>query len=307
MHTDVPIFILGCPRSGTTLLARLISDLLNYSIVESHFVTKYFHLLKKYGDLNQKNNFKRLFNDILRERPVQEWEITVDIEKAYKEIKSRTLEDITDYISTVRANKFGKQFWGDKTPHYLIDLDVLIRLFPTAKFIRIIRDGRDVSLSLMQKKWGPNNVYACAKSWVIYNTKHDTLFNQLKEEDKLIDILYEKLLVSPKSIMSKLMTFLNVSVSMEKIAELSKLINSQNYNKWKHRLSQKDIQIFESIAGECLQKYGYELINDSPNISSIERFLYALHDKTKWFTWFVYDNTINEFKIRFRGMRPFAD
>lgn len=72
MISKEPLFILGCPKSGTTLLASIFTDTTYGAPFESHFITKYYKKLSTYGDLNNKLNFKRLINDIANERYIQQ-------------------------------------------------------------------------------------------------------------------------------------------------------------------------------------------------------------------------------------------
>lgn len=81
------IFVLGAPRSGTTFLSGLLRFTRYGRPVESHFITKYCRKLEAYGDLSKKENFDKLMNDILSERPVMQWKLKLDIHEFYEEVK----------------------------------------------------------------------------------------------------------------------------------------------------------------------------------------------------------------------------
>ena len=72
-----PIFIIGCPRSGTSLLARFLEPTIYGAPIETHFITKYKKKLSNYGELENFENFNKLLNDILKERPVMQWKINI--------------------------------------------------------------------------------------------------------------------------------------------------------------------------------------------------------------------------------------
>lgn len=193
MNTN-QIFILGAPRSGTTFLSGLLRFTRYGRPVESHFITKYYRKLEIYGDLSKKRNFEKLLNDILSERPVQQWKIKLDLNEFYKKISPNlTYGNIVDNLLLKRPNLSSLDSWGDKTPHYLGNVEDIVELFPNAKFIYIIRDGRDVALSLLRKPWGPANTIACAKYWSELNRKSSTI-ETLEKNGQLLKINYEKLL-----------------------------------------------------------------------------------------------------------------
>lgn len=302
-----PVFIVGCPRSGTTLLAQLLSELFDASIVESHFIIKYYAEANRCLQNNTSQGFLNLLQAILKERPVQQWQLDINPKTMFEELRPVTYVKIVNYISTKRAQKEGTLNWGDKTPYYMLYLNILHELYPEAKFVGIVRDGRDVALSLLRKNWGPNNVYACAQTWQKYNTKHRDLISRLKNENLFFEIFYEKLLQEPANTLRELADFFRFEIDDMKIDKLTGSINSQNFYKWKRELSRNRQMIFESIAGDTLQAFDYELVYDKPKINALKRLVFKLHDKAYWLLWFLYDNTINAFRIKYLGMQPFAD
>src|SRR4029079_5303197 len=63
------------------------------------------------------------------------------------------------------AAQHGKPGWGDQTPVYIGHIDELRRGFPDARIGNLVRDGRDVALSLLRVPFGPANVWAAAHQW----------------------------------------------------------------------------------------------------------------------------------------------
>ena len=70
----------------------------------------------------------------------------------------RNYADLVRAIFEEYAKGKGKSRWGDKTPTYVLDLDLLCRLFPNCRVIHLVRDGRDVAVSLLATEWGSNNL-----------------------------------------------------------------------------------------------------------------------------------------------------
>jgi hypothetical protein len=154
------LFVLGAPRSGTTLLSGLLEHTKYGVPFETQFIPKYFDKLDHYGNLSIKRNFMQLISDILKERSAKRFIQELDLDSAFKDLSPDiTYAKLVNYVASRRQGREEHISWGDKTPWYLLRLDCLVELFPDAQFIFIYRDGRDVALSLLEKDWGPNSIY----------------------------------------------------------------------------------------------------------------------------------------------------
>src|SRR5262249_20192115 len=152
--SESPIFIVGCPRSGTALLRDLLRSHPRLSFPgESHFIPA---LYRGYGDPNNEREACALASRILESAWVKAWGLALEPsafagERSYAKIVSRIFE--------AWAEKERKPRWGDKTPRYVVEIPLLMKLFPDAKILHIIRDGRDVALSWISAGFGPRNVF----------------------------------------------------------------------------------------------------------------------------------------------------
>lgn len=301
-----PLFILGCPRSGTTLLASLLKYTSYGPPVETHFITKYYKRLHKYGDLTNKNNAIKLIRDILKERPVMQWKLDVDPVDIYDNLDEISFRSIVNSICMMRSLREGFETWGDKTPHYILDLEIIYRLFPKSKYIYIVRDGRDVALSLLKKEWGPNNVYSCAEYWVKCNRANQILDN-LKKEGQLFFLKYEDLLEKADKILPEIYLFLNEPYFEDKMDKLIAAINRKNYNKWKTQMKPKQIKIFENIAANTLKRFGYETSYDQTELNKLLKYFYKAHNEIIRAVYLFKINVIDGIKIKYFGKEPFAE
>lgn len=301
-----PVFILGCPRSGTTLLSELLSPTAYGSPVETHFITKYFKKLDHYGDLKQKNNFTRLIKDILSERPVMQWKLDIDIEKFYRESEVFEYPEIVNRLCMMYFGPKGKTSWGDKTPHYILDSDIIYRLFPDAKYLYIVRDGRDVALSLLKKPWGPNNIFSCAEYWKQCNAEADALA-LMRKNARVFELTYEQLLEQPREVMEKIYAFLEAPYSEEKVKPLIERINRINFNKWKKEMKPGEVRLFETVAADTLKRFGYETSFEESELKKIEKWFWKAHNDFFRYKHLVKMNTIDAIRIKYFGMEPFAD
>ncbi|GGX49620.1 sulfotransferase family protein [Saccharospirillum salsuginis] len=301
------VFILGAPRSGTTFLSSLLENTRFGVPVETHFITKYYKILDRYGDLSNAGSFRRLMEDILAERPVQQWRLQLDIDEFYHSLDGDyRYANIVNRLVLRREAMSGYQAWGDKTPHYLGDVDILFTLFPDAKFVYIVRDGRDVALSLLQKNWGPNNVMRCAEYWARLNDKAETI-DRIKARGNLWELSYEGLIEETESYIDRVYGFLDETIDKSTKNRLVQSVKGSNYNKWKTQMSPEQIRTFESVAGDTLIRFGYEIQTDCKPLPAWKAMLYRMHDQYRRVLFLFEINVIDGIKIRFFGKEPFNE
>src|SRR5207237_1740039 len=110
-----------------------------------------------------------------------------------REVHARTLADAVRACFAVYAESRGKPRWGDKTPGYVEHLELLAELFPDARFIHIIRDGREVSTSIAEQPWGPPSPVAAA-FWWRRKVKRGRRSGELLGPDRYLEIRLEHLI-----------------------------------------------------------------------------------------------------------------
>ncbi|PAV24480.1 hypothetical protein CF392_16045 [Tamilnaduibacter salinus] len=277
------LFILGSPRSGTTFLSRLLDKTRYGKPIETHFITKYHKKLHQYGDLSNKSNFNRLMRDILAERPIQQWRLNLDLKDFFDRVSPDfRYSNIVNQLMVYRQGGRDGVSWGDKTPHYIGDAERLFELFPEARYIYIVRDGRDVALSLLKKEWGPSNTVSCAEYWARQNS-HPAVQDRLDRGDSIYFLTYEDLLANPAETIRSLYEFLGESVDPDKLDALIEETQAANSFKWRQTMSPRQIRQFESLAGGVLQRFGYPVISTNPRLRFLEKPLFHIHEKvSKW-------------------------
>jgi hypothetical protein len=304
--SKAPVFIIGCPRSGTTLLSSFFESSIYGTPIETHFITKYYKKLYTYGNIEKKRNFRKIVTDIFKERPVMQWNINCDINKLYNDMVTFKYPEIVNKICMLRSISKNKTSWGDKTPHYLLDLDIIYKLYPSSKFVYIFRDGRDVALSLLKMPWGPNNIYACSRYWKKYNKETET-FKLILNKGQLFIVRYEDLLINPRKLILNLLNFLKIDYHEDEISRLIKTIKTNNCNKWKKLLSEVQINRFENVSANTLKKLGYETKYEEIKINFAARLFWGIHDAIFNYYYLFKLNIIDSIKIKFFRKEPFAD
>jgi len=270
-----PIFIIGSQRSGTSFLYRLVQSYLKigFGRDNGNFV-RMMDMLRFYGDLKEEQNIRRLLKDILAipefKKRFKGLEIDEDHfianleERSYAEVVRRFYAEWAYFKETDR--------WGGKTPDYSIYANELYSLFPDAKFIHIMRDGRDVALSLFKLEWGPESPMQAAKHWKD-RAKSALEFGKGLSDKTYMELRYEGLLDNPQKEFARIVHFIEYEGDREALInqfnnEIEGKIKQGNYNKWKREMSPRQIKAFERVAGDLLKELDYEVTSDASTLAS---------------------------------------
>lgn len=212
-----PVFIIGCPRSGTTWLQRL---LLGHPDIcggqETHFFSTFGNILRVYN--KQKSSQRRVGLACY-------WEDA--------SLKA-TLTDLWhNTVTGLVKSKPNAKILLEKTPAHARYMDVILELFPDARFIHIIRDSRAVVSSLLaasQSEWGdwaPSTAKQAAVQWYLH-VKDAREGGQKLGPSQYIEVRYEDLKSDGFNQLTRLFNFLNISISTE---QLTQLLNEQDFDK----------------------------------------------------------------------------
>lgn len=154
MADQAPFFIIGAGRSGTTLLRLILVGHSRLHIPpETWFLRPLVRDFPLTGALTQQQVERAIETMVRHER----WP---DMNLAAEELRRRaaalaqpTLVDLIDVVYRHLLTASGKQRLGDKTPHYFAIVPELATLYPRAKFVHMVRDGRDVAISWIDAGW----------------------------------------------------------------------------------------------------------------------------------------------------------
>lgn len=274
-------FILGNPRSGTTLLRLMLNTHSKIGVPPESGMILWWY--EKYKDWNvEANNDKEHVNqfarDIFSSKKIEEWGISLaDIEKVFDQNPKNYLE----IFSFLYQNFTNKKIVGDKNNYYIKELDQLSRVAPKSKFIHLVRDGRDVACSYLKLKELeqslkyipilPDDLKTIAQEW---SENVSNIDDFLVNRDAYL-LRYEDLITNPKEVLTGLCAFLELEYEAEmlnfskqnnepistlkwKEKTLQHLDNS-NFFKFKEILNEQEILEFNAIAKTNLLKYNYEI------------------------------------------------
>jgi hypothetical protein len=148
----------------------------------------------------------------------------------------------------------GKPHWINKTPRLLLCLEGLYALFPTARCIHIVRDGRDVVASNLSLSWGPENVRDAARRWkkrLAGRSRVDPA------RQAFLEVRYEDLIQAPRETLADIFAFLGLSADVDEILKHFKIYD-QRVGAWRTALDARSRKAFADEAGDMLANLGYE-------------------------------------------------
>ncbi|BCX82136.1 hypothetical protein MIT9_P1721 [Methylomarinovum caldicuralii] len=300
-----PIFIVGAPRSGTTLLQYMLRSHPNISLPtgESHFFIPLYSNRHTFGDLSQKENIRRVLEAMYHQSSefldTDLHGLCFDIDSLADEFQHQGRDTIPAIIAGLyekNAAGEGKNRWGDKTPYYVLHMPTILEMFPDAQFIHLIRDGRDVLLSLFGRchDFGVYNSYYGARYWEQYVATGQHLGRQLAP-DQYLEVRYEDLLAFPERTVRHILNFLGepfdpAVIHFRKAGEAGKTplvqrdLQPKNIAKWRQRLKPWQLWLFEGAVGSLLYSNGYPLATKARPLPLPVRLLGRLHNnwKRRW-------------------------
>ncbi|MDP9242564.1 MAG: sulfotransferase [Actinomycetota bacterium] len=268
-----PFFIVGCGRSGTTMLRLMFNAHPDVAIPpESQFiptlVAAWPRMITREGvdadaivrSIGRRLDHMGLDRDLVRDR------LAV--------LRDRTPRAATECIFGLVTEAEGKPRWADKTPRHVEDMPTIAGVFPEARFIHIVRDGRDVALSFFERPFGPRNIWDAARHWgrTVGAGVRDA---GSLDPERYREVRYERLIEAPDTVMKELCDFVGLEPREEMLRYFeraaARLSDGERGNHpnvvrpptkglrdWRIDMIQGDVEAFEAVAGPLLSELGYE-------------------------------------------------
>ncbi|MCA9387230.1 sulfotransferase [Candidatus Dojkabacteria bacterium] len=278
--TSAPVFVIGAERSGTTMLRLMLSSSKELCIPpESIFLTE---LYSKYRQgLDSIEQIPEFISNLYSIFFFDQWHLDPNlIHHRFLELESLSYQNMMEciYRTYLIVNEPDSIQWGDKNPIHTLRTNIILDLFPNARFIHIVRDGRDAVLSQRETNWGKTrSIEKATQLWVRYVTAGNLLANQRPEQ--CIQIKYEQLVSTPVEALKYICNFLDITYSENMLEfhlrnrrENLVPIEQQDYHKltlesidtsrverWRDKLDIEEISSIELIAGEALERNSYKL------------------------------------------------
>jgi Sulfotransferase family len=292
-----PIFVVGCGRSGTTMLRLMLDTHPELAIPgEGHFIPFTHKILHRFVGPEGRLDTEALTHRLISTVHFRRW--GVPDEMALRRVRALHDPDFPSIVEALYlsyADLTGKSRWGDKTPIYVQHIPLLAELFPAARFIHVIRDGHDVAMSYLSVPWGPSTIWEVAKKWSRDASTGRRAGGKLGPY-RYLEIRYEELVAHSETVLKRLCSFGSLSFDRQMLdyhsnagGRLQVRLASKKYHRsatkpvtagirdWRSQMPKSQIEAFEALAGDTLMEFGYELWR--PTASRTRRAEAALRDK----------------------------
>jgi hypothetical protein len=284
-------FILGCPRSGTTMLQQALN---RHSQIAIPPETKFFFSFFRRSRRRQLRHLQRLNDDLHIDLPPPSGRLTTTQE-------GRDFFDLMARQYLEHLAKPGVAWFGEKSPEHSGYLERIHQLFPEAKILLLHRDGRDVAVSLTTVPWASRDLYVNFSIWLYYTS----LLREAAQADSpnIYSLRYEDLVSAPASTLSGVMRFLGLPDepavaegwgNREGIPEREypwkgralQRITPDRVGVFRRELSVGQLEILERLGRHALPSLGYPLLTTGDRRLSATFRLKLLFNLSK-FLWRV--------------------
>jgi hypothetical protein len=271
---------MGCHRSGTNLLYDMLLSAGGFAIYRG-FLPIYKILIPRFGSMASRSNREKILEIWLRSKGFRRTGLDAD------ELSARILDECRnggDFIRVVMdavARSQHAQRWAVYDPDNVLHVERVKRDIPNALFVHIIRDGRDIALSLKKMggftplPWDRGQTDSLVATslywkWMVHRGREQGA----KIPTDYIEIRYEDLITNPRETLDKLGGFIDHDLDYGRIqrAGLGRLSETNSsfreegareklnpLGRWKERLAHADVAAIEATVGDCLEENGYEL------------------------------------------------
>jgi len=272
-----PVFVVGSSRSGTTLLFSFLlasGEFPLYEEGETHLA----ECRRKYGDPRRDANFRRFLNDWFRSLQFRRsgLDATEFATEAWQNRQS--YEEVMGLFMNRMARLEEKPRWAEKTPANVFHMERLAAAFPEARFVHVVRDGRDVALSIRRLGWTgtqsgrPIKQLICAaKNWERAVVAARASGRHLG--DRYLEVRYEELVATPEPVLARVREFTGAEIpesaadsagvgalreGFSAFDEKMSGLSTRGLYRWKSALKPDERVALSATIGSTLRELGYE-------------------------------------------------
>ena len=274
-RSAAPVFVLGCVRSGTTLLYHMLLSAGNFAIYRTE--SSVFNLLEpRFGDLSVERNRRRLMKAWCDSKLFKVSGLEKDSISAKVISECRNGGDFLRIVMSEIARQQGVARWADTTPEHLLYLHRIKQTIPEALIVHIIRDGRDVALStdkqgyIRRLPWDrkpPKMAAGLYWDWMVSKGRRDGR----DLGDDYFEVHFEDLIREPRESLRGIGEFIGQDLDYDQILRVgigsvsapnTSFGADGNFNpvgRWRSGFSTEELQTFEGLVGRSLEENGYAL------------------------------------------------
>ena len=266
-----PVFIVGCERSGTTLLSVLLDRHSKLAVTpETHFFPRVY---ERYRSDSQLDSREKLVQAFFNERFCSELELDQE------GLISRYKDHPADFAGLLRAalEEYAAQrnvsHVGEKTPGHLAYVDQIVQWYPHARVVGIVRDGRDVVRSLLKVGWTQKNLRLQSMVWRWAAREGIRLTKWFPNQ--YLQVRYEDLLRHPRETLTQIDQFIGIDFEEGQLSpqeksgvvlshesdykgKATKELDPSRIGAWESQTNKHERWLMNSMMGRQLRQHGYD-------------------------------------------------
>jgi hypothetical protein len=269
-------FIVGCGRSGTTLLRAMLDAHSDVAVPYESYFPVWFGRRRERYETAHGFAAERFLDDLLAHESFRRWGLAnLDVRTALTEAHPDSYPDAIRACYALYARTRAKPRYADKTPAFVSHIPLLATMFPESVFVHIVRDGHAVVLSRAEAAWGSDRIDFEALLWRS-QVRKGRADGAALGPDRYHEILYEDLVDDPERIAKELCRFVDIDFDprmLEYHHRATRILDEQPFpdehrnllrpptkglRDWKAELKPDDLALFEELAGDALDAFGYE-------------------------------------------------
>ena len=250
---------------------------------ESHFLVTMGRWRRRYkgGDRFDVDRFVR---DLANQYGFRRWDLDPEsVRNRLADTCPRSYPEAMRDVFALYADQAGKSRYAEKTPTNVVHMPFLARTFPEARFIHLIRDGRDVALSYLDADFGVESLGEAAIYWRRFVRKGRRDGQRLGSRYR--EIRYEDLVADPEASLRSLCAFIEIpyhpamlqyqeradgilaTTSHAEHHQRIRLAPTRGLRDWRTQMEPDNVALFEALAGDTLAELGYETGTDAIPLS----------------------------------------
>jgi hypothetical protein len=286
-------FVVGCGRSGTTLVRALLDAHPLLAIPDESYFPIWLGRDRARYERPDGFALARFTEDVIAERGFRQWALDPDeVRRALGDESPTNFADAVRGCFALYARVHGKDRYGDKTPIFVLHIATLARMFPEAVFVHVVRDGRAVALSRIEASWGTERLDHEALLWRAH-IEQGRAQGAALGPGRYQEVKYEDLLDEPECVARALCAFVRLPFEPamlryhEHAAPLVQALAipdehrnllrppTKGLRDWRTQITPAQLALFEALAGDTLRTFGYDCASEALSPPIRVRALYA--------------------------------
>lgn len=273
------------PRSGTTLLATILNASPDLAISpETDYFPNFWRPCERRHCLSTPPGQRAFVRHWLASPGVSRLSLPRHVLENIRSVLSSQMPDHAAILGTTLAGYASlrrKIRWGEKTPAHVYYVSIIQTMFPTAKIVHIVRDPRDISLSLQKVPWNTGNLVQHIRDW------KRCISIDVYDFDRYQLVRYEDILTQPEPSVKVIADFLGIRYTSDMLhpergrdrvfdgteepwkAKASRALDPHNAHKWRRLMGDADRRLVATLAGPELVELRYEANSRRSNLKDL--------------------------------------